>query len=391
MLKGLGKKTLFSIIKQFKFYDNRSGYINKPDYTKILKDFRLNLTITDIEKIFEKLCEKNYMLNYEKFISLLCGKISNNRVQIVKQIYSSISSQINSIITIDTLKSYYIGKNTKFDEELDEYINCWEIFHSVIKANKEKQISLQEMIEFYEIFGCFNENDKDFESEIKIGFSKQWDDKSKFRDIKSDKMSNEFRKSNSVDIKKKAVDIPKNERSEVINPPRINNNYPVNKIKIVSQSQDILSKLKEKLRKRGIRGLMNLHKQFVDNCSNCDLITFDDFSYVLKLQRLDLGLKDYEDLFNKYKSRKNSSFNFVLFLKEFKTALSDSRLEVVENAFLSLDEKEQDSIAIDLVKLTFNASNHPDLIKRSEEEILIEFLDCFDLNYNILKVNFHNT
>ena len=80
-----------------------------------------------------------------------------------------------------------------------------------------------------------------------------------------------------------------------------------------------------------------------------------------------------------------------MFLKELKTALSDSRLEVVENAFLSLDEKEQDSIAIDLVKLTFNASNHPDLIKRSEEEILIEFLDCFDLNYNILKVNFHNT
>ena len=38
------------------------------------------------------------------------------------------------------------------------------------------------------------------------------------------------------------------------------------------------------------------------------------------------------------------------------------------------------------IKLKFNPKNHPDVVncKKNEDEIITEFLDCFELNYNLL-------
>jgi hypothetical protein len=43
---------------------------------------------------------------------------------------------------------------------------------------------------------------------------------------------------------------------------------------------------------------------------------------------------------------------------------------------------------IEEVKLKFNAANHPDVINhiKSEDDVITEFLDCFDLNYNFLVI-----
>ena len=40
-------------MKHFKYYDNGTKMITKYDFAKVLKDFRLNLTVSEIEKIFD--------------------------------------------------------------------------------------------------------------------------------------------------------------------------------------------------------------------------------------------------------------------------------------------------------------------------------------------------
>jgi hypothetical protein len=78
-LKNFGRKSLFYLIKHFKYYDNGTKFINKYDFAKVIKDFRLNLTITEIEKIFEIFCvdKKGQRLNYEQFVLVLSERFYN--------------------------------------------------------------------------------------------------------------------------------------------------------------------------------------------------------------------------------------------------------------------------------------------------------------------------
>jgi len=58
----------------------------------------------------------------------------------------------------------------------------------------------------------------------------------------------------------------------------------------------------------------------------------------------------------------------------------------VKKAFDKLDKNKNGIVEIDDIKDVYNAKNHPDvkLGKKSEEEILSEFLDTFELHYSLL-------
>ena len=133
---------------------------------------------------------------------------------------------------------------------------------------------------------------------------------------------------------------------------------------------------------------MNLHKQFLLNASNIEVISYGDFVRVLKLQRLELSKEENQIIFDKFSQGDSIGhyLNFSSFIRNFKRILSDIRLDCVEKAFTSLDTDSTEMLLVDDIKLKFNAGKHPDVVRnlRSEDEIVVEFLDCFDLNYNFL-------
>jgi len=104
-IRSSGKKTIFNLLKQFKFYDKQSGYINKSDFTKIIKEFRLNLTLTEIERAYEKLSEKNSLINYLRFIKLLTNEITSFRLDLIKKFFTKLGDK-NSI-SLDSIKNLY--------------------------------------------------------------------------------------------------------------------------------------------------------------------------------------------------------------------------------------------------------------------------------------------
>lgn len=167
----------------------------------------------------------------------------------------------------------------------------------------------------------------------------------------------------------------------------------------VQYQQELLdphANLADKLRKRGLRGLMNLHKQFILNCQNLNAISLNDFTKVLRLQRLDLIKEDYESLFNKFKiSNKDNPIepaflNFAAFIRSFKAVLNDKRLQIIETTFSFLDEDKTEMLFLDDIKMKFNVKKHPEVLRkrRNQEEILMEFIDCFDMNYAYLVKKF---
>jgi len=144
-----------------------------------------------------------------------------------------------------------------------------------------------------------------------------------------------------------------------------------------------------------LRGLINLHKQFLLCCQNLNSISLNDFTKVFKLQRLDFAKEDYENMFQNFQNT-NKNFtiephflNFAGFIRSFKAVLNEKRLHAVETAFSVLDEDKTEMLFLDDIKMKFNAKKHPEVFRkrRNQEEILLEFLDCFDLNNAYLVKN----
>ena len=152
----------------------------------------------------------------------------------------------------------------------------------------------------------------------------------------------------------------------------------------------MILKLKLKLKQRGIRGLMNLHKEFIISCKDLSNITLEEFNNIFINQRLSLNNEEIIKIFNLFKlSEKKEILNFSKFIRVFKKTLNKERLNVIQSAFQKLDINKNNAVNIYDIKKNFNAKNDIRIIKggKNEEEILCEFLDCFDLNYYFLNNN----
>ena len=137
---------------------------------------------------------------------------------------------------------------------------------------------------------------------------------------------------------------------------------------------------------RGLRGLMNLHKQFLFTCNDLSLISLSNFATVLKNQKINLEKDEYKQIFLMFKKENTKQLNFAKFIRKFKKPLNSERLEAVEDAFGKLDVDSNDNIFIDTIKRKYNPKGDPLVLKgiKNEEEVSTEFLDCFELNYNLL-------
>lgn len=69
-----------------------------------------------------------------------------------------------------------------------------------------------------------------------------------------------------------------------------------------------------------------------------------------------------------------------------------SRKSIVMKAFKSLDKSGSGTILVDDIKDLYNASNHPDVTskKRTEDDVLTEFLDTFELYCSLMVIGYWN-
>lgn len=437
-LKHFGRKSLFSLIKHFKYYDNGTKFINKNDFVKVMRDFRLNLTVTEIEKLFEIYCgdKKQMLLNYEHFVLCLCNPLNEARRNLVDKVYESLKQMNKTIVDIELVKSFYNAKKHPLGKDEDdtfaEFIECIETFHYSYKSKKANTISYEEFEEFYRIISFLIEDDSTFYEILVSEWKKVFD----YQEVEPKKkviQQNNYTTDNIVQKKQPQniqlndhqyssnignekfkqkpesditpIPLPKQNQRPVtplsrdLDPKEkelgmLKNQYsrPQSAQSRQESKSDPIARLKEKLKKRGVRGLMNLHKQFLLNCKDLNGITYGDLVKVLKLQRIDFSKDDYDFLFEKFKvNTKNSlgigsSLNFSGFIRHFKQILSKERLLHVEKVFSFLDTERTEMLFIEDVKLRFDASHHPDVLRkiRSEDDIMMEFLDCFELNYNFL-------
>ena len=147
---------------------------------------------------------------------------------------------------------------------------------------------------------------------------------------------------------------------------------------------DSIEKLRNILKKRGVRGLLYLQKELTLKSKDINKITYDKLLEALNSQRIILNDNDKKKIFNQFSNQGYLDFN--KFIREFKKELSTNKLEIVGKIYEQLDSDNNEKIPLITIKLLYNSDNHPDVIngKINSEEKMLEFIDCFELNLILL-------
>ena len=360
-------------------------------------------------------------MKYEDFINCLTmGYISDYRKDIINLIFNTIEERAlehQKELNISLLKEIYNAKQNFFiKEESDnrlEFEDCLEMYHFCYKNLKNETFSKSEFEEFYFFISFLIYNDDDFiynianEWRVPLDYVKNYDPKLLInklpvenikrtmsnisrlarvgeytKDYQNDNLNENYstNKDNEIKLNKKDFDVNPSERTRYNKIHRQNKNND----NFQEKNNNAIDLLTEKLRNRGLRGILYLYNQFLCSCIDTNKITLNDFINVLKIQHINFNMENYQKIFNTFS---NSNFlDFYSFIRNYKKELNEKKLSVVEKVYSKLDSNGNDRIPLDFIKLKYNANNHPEVIsgKKKEEDKLMEFLDCFSLCYDLL-------
>ena len=384
------RKSFFNFIKHFKYYDNNSDFMSKYNFSKVLKDFNINLEQNDLEKIFYTYGTINNekTMNYKNFINDLISEFTNEeREKIIRYIYSTIEergNKFNRDIDLSFLKEVYNAKKNYFKkEESDnrlEFEDCLELYNYIYKGNKNELFSLEYFLEFYKCISFLIQSDEDFNKLI----SNEWRVPLEYLETELQEEKYNYTNENNTN-KNDEIDYEYEKKPKLTEKLKNNNYFSTQK----NQNQSLLL-LNDSLKSRGLRGILYLHLEFINSCQNLSKITFNDFLNVFEIQHINLPSQDIKNIFNTFISKNNKNYlDFSAFIRNYKQELNENKLSCVEQAFSNLDTNENDKVPLNIIKKLFKADKHPDVLNglKKEEEIILEFLDCFNINYEILSLD----
>ena len=384
------RKSFFNFIKHFKYYDNNSDFMSKYNFSKVLKDFNINLEQNDLEKIFDTYGTINNekTMNYKNFINDLISEFTNEeREKIIKYIYSTIEergNKFNRDIDLSFLKEVYNAKKNYFKkEESDnrlEFEDCLELYNYIYKGNKNELFSLEYFLEFYKCISFLIQSDEDFNKLI----SNEWRVPLEYLETELQEEKYNYTNENNAN-QNDQIDYEYEKKPKLTEKLKNNNYFSTQK----NQNQSLLL-LNDSLKSRGLRGILYLHLEFINSCQNLSKITFNDFLNVFEIQHINLPSQDIKNIFNTFISKNNKNYlDFSAFIRNYKRELNENKLSCVEQAFSNLDTNENDKVPLNIIKKLFKADKHPDVLNglKKEEEIILEFLDCFNINYEILSLD----
>lgn len=147
----------------------------------------------------------------------------------------------------------------------------------------------------------------------------------------------------------------------------------------------LMERFREKLAKRGNRGIMGLGRSFK--------IADDDRSGNLGMEEFQKAIHDFRVGFNPSQSQKlfavfdrdgSGTIDYDEFLRGVRGAMNDFRKGLAMKAYKIMDKDGSGVIEIDDIRQRYNAKMHPDVKagKKTEDEILYEFIDTFEQHHS---------
>ena len=151
-----------------------------------------------------------------------------------------------------------------------------------------------------------------------------------------------------------------------------------------------MEQFRTKLAARGARGLIGLAKQFkIADDDNSHDLDMEEFKKACRDFRIGLTDKDAERFFRIFDRDRSGKIDYEEFLRGVRGEMNQFRVNICKKAFNIMDKDRSGVLNIDDIRQTYNAKKHPDVIagKKTEDDILLEFLDTFEAHYSFSHEN----
>ena len=155
----------------------------------------------------------------------------------------------------------------------------------------------------------------------------------------------------------------------------------------MTPGEEALITLKDIIRQRGSRGILGMRRCFmIYDEDNTRVLTFDNFYKYITSFLIPITRNDAKALFKLYDVKNTGEINYDSLINDLLAKFSESRRNLVNNAFNKLDEGRKGVVNMNVIRGGFIPKEHPDVIngKKTEEEVLVEFLDNLDYHFNLL-------
>lgn len=157
-------------------------------------------------------------------------------------------------------------------------------------------------------------------------------------------------------------------------------------MQIAPTDKQLLNTVREKIISRGARGINGIKRVFkIMDDNESKTLDKQEFSKALRDYRITQDPNEVDIIFRLFDRDGNGEINYDEFLRTIVGKMNDRRRTIVTVAFKKFDADGNGCINIEDLKGRYNAKNHPDVKmgKKSEEDVLYEFLDTFEQHYSL--------
>ena len=398
-----GSKGIMNLLKNFRNVDLAgSNGVDLDEFISVVQNIQKEsenknfISLDEIKNIFKMYdIEEKGIMEYRKFLNdlLKLKSMSESRKNHLKNIFDHLDFERKQALDINELISIYKKPESKEEENIiPDLLETFVIFHNIIRGTRNPLVSLEDFIEYFNYINILipeTKNDQlfnDFTSDKWRLYDKSFDERKNLvinrtgglglGKQKNREAMNKLTGSNKVPFgtDKEKINYNLNEEEATVK-------YNVNKI------EDLVGHLRYILFQRGPRGLMALKRTFMLLDENSDKkISFAEFEKMFKRYRFNLSEIEVNNLFNYFDKDKSGFIDYSEFLNGITGELNEFRKNILKQVFDKLDKNETGFITVKILRDSYDPKGHP-LVrqgKRSEDEILGEFIDILEYHFNLL-------
>ena len=403
-IKSLGTTSLISLMRLFKLNDiNNTKELELYEFSKSLHEFETELSEEEITNLFSYFDKDNTgLINYINFINAIRGPMNQKRVLIIKEAFKILDIDKGGQVELAEIKMQFNAKNDKDvksgekteEEVYTEFVDTFQMNHDNKVGPRNKRVTLDEFIDYYNYVSMGIEDDNYFISLIQNSW--KLNPYYKYNQTGENISSNNFNEISYShgNIKNKKIRIgaaaapfgtdmtPNTEDKREFyyqqEPIKEGTNKEISPIEVFRTT----------LKKRGIRGIMAMRRAFIiadDNDSKT--LTLPEFIKFCHDYRMPLSGNEINNLFEEFDTNKNGEINYEEFVSAFVGEMNERRKRLITILFETFDKNRKGVIDLDDIRNSYNPNNHPDVVsgKKTEDEVLAEFLDFLQYHFSLLK------
>ena len=398
-----GSKGIMNLLKNFRNVDLAgSNGVDLDEFISVVQNIQKEsenknfISLDEIKNIFKMYdIEEKGIMEYRKFLNdlLKLKSMSESRKNHLKNIFDHLDFERKQALDINELISIYKKSESKEEENIiPDLLETFVIFHNIIRGTRNPLVSLEDFIEYFNYINILipeTKNDQlfnDFTSDKWRLYDKSFDERknlviNRTGGLGLGKQKNREAMNKLTGSNKAPFGTDKEKINYNLNEEEATVKYNVNKI------EDLVGHLRYILFQRGPRGLMALKRTFMLLDENSDKkISFAEFEKMFKRYRFNLSEIEVNNLFNYFDKDKSGFIDYSEFLNGITGELNEFRKNILKQVFDKLDKNETGFITVKILRDSYDPKGHP-LVrqgKRSEDEILGEFIDILEYHFNLL-------